>query len=348
MRACKKIEARLKNDMGAEGKGIKEYANFLADELPESIFHYLHHIGGVRNTLMHEEGSNLTARNLEEFKMAAGELFTYFDQVIESKKREKEERQRLEIEALEKRKQRTLKEKEAQEKLKKFSSKYIVGGWLFALSLVPFVLSDAALKDSASYIMMAFVVVVCFFRRKKLFAFIGVFLPINVLFLYASPKNAEDVASMFDLSLIINLALLAFSCVAIRLVYTKWTGFDYKEKVEGVWAGILPLFSFSAMFYLFSSLLSSAEGYWVWLASFVIIISTFFCLVYLLAIGKHYYNLAFPFIVMSAELPFSESGLPTGLFIGCGILSLLVIYGDKIESDKEDEDIPVLEVSEPN
>lgn len=340
MKACKKIEARLKNDMGAEGKGLIEYANSLSGELPESIFDDLQHVGRVRNDLMHKEGSCMTARNLEEFRMAAEELFRYFDQANENKKRDEDERQRLEQESIERRKKEALERKEAQENFKK--SRVAAGVWALLLSIVP--ISSVYYGDKN--LLGALIIAFCFLRSTRILMFTTVFLLVNASLIFLVTGFSEGLVSIFDRKLTINLTLLATFCVAARLVYAKWAHLHEREKLEDAWAGLFPVLHISGLFYLVSFLNSFTQGYMVWLSIFFIIITTLCFTGRLLLIGKYRYNLAFPFIIMSAEWPLSESALPTGLFIGCGIFSLFCIFGDKSKDD--DKNIPVLDVSESN
>lgn len=342
MKTCKKIESRLKNDMGAEGKGLLQYTNYLSGKLPDSVIHYLQHIGKVRNTLVHDEDSYLTTKNLEEFKLASKEVFSFFESLEEHKIREQE----AERERQQKRQEHEQLMLEFRERYKEYQKKTSFIFWIFILTLVPFVAS--IINDKNLVILL--VIIFCFFSNRKKIQYLCVSLPVNLLFSLDS-KFLQGLSLIFDRSLIFNLVLFAISIFAIKFVYKTKTRPYFKKTIEGIWAGIHPLLA--ALFMLVVALYFSTPtleefGLWEYEWHALSLITIGFATKIILDSGHYRYNLCFPYFVILAELYTAESIFPPGLFFGCGILILLAILkkgSSTPATSNEDEDIPVLKVS---
>jgi hypothetical protein len=339
MKTCKKIESRLKNDMGAEGKGLIQYANFLSDELPESIFHYLEHIGRVRNALMHDEESYLTSKNVEEFKLAAEEVFIFFESLKEHKIREQEaevERQREREEREELKLQRDQKWNNIKQKLPDY--------WFFLWSCLLIAFPLIAVDENYINLLAVPVVIFCFIRGIRKIQFICLALPLYML-LYLGTDYIKELSLMLDRSLIFSLIILAVSIFLIKFVYKTKTRLYFRKNMERAWLGIYPLLNASlylyGMMYIVNDFVEfSGGGYelFIWVT---VLMTTSGLTVMLLRKGLYRYNLCFPIIVMIAEFIFAESNVPAGLFLGSGILVLLaILYKEfrKSPTNKEEGD----------
>jgi hypothetical protein len=82
IKASKSLEAKL-SQLGATGKGIHEKVSSIESTLPRELISYLRRVATIRNKLIHEDGFELSDRDLRRFETYADEASEELDELIE-------------------------------------------------------------------------------------------------------------------------------------------------------------------------------------------------------------------------------------------------------------------------